>query len=234
MMQAIQPEQRRAAKVVGALYLGLMITGMFAEFFARGPLIVPDGLETARNIAASERLFRMGVVSNLITFAGDVALLTALYVVLSPVNRNLALLGAMWRVAESAILAVAVLNDLIALRLLGGAAHLKTFQPEQTQALARVFVGAQGDGYLVGLFFLGLGSVVFSYVWLKSRYIPGALAILGIFASALLAVVPLLILVLPPLARTVTPWYFVPMFFYEVGIGLWLLVKGIQLPKDAA
>ncbi len=38
---AIEPSQRTTAKVVGILYLFLMVTGIFAEFYARGRLIVP-------------------------------------------------------------------------------------------------------------------------------------------------------------------------------------------------
>ena len=83
-MSAIEPSQRTAAKVVGAFYLLMMVTGVFAEFYARGRLIVPaDAGQTARNIMASERLFRLGTVSDLITFAGDVILVVALYVVRS-------------------------------------------------------------------------------------------------------------------------------------------------------
>src|SRR5437899_993041 len=90
-----EPAQHTAAKVAGFLYLFTMVTATFAEFYARGRLIVSsDAVQTAKNIAASERLFRLGTVSNLITFASVVILLLALYVVLKPINRNLALLAA--------------------------------------------------------------------------------------------------------------------------------------------
>ncbi len=118
----IDPAQHAAARVAGSLYLILMVTGIFAEFYARGPLIVSgDAVQTARNIAASEWLFRLGIVSNLITFVGDVVLLWALYVVLKPINRNFALLAAFLRVVECAILGLITLNDFAALQLLSGA-----------------------------------------------------------------------------------------------------------------
>jgi len=103
----LEPAQHTAAKVAGFAYLFTLVTANFAEFYARGRLIVPgDAVETAKHIAASERLFRLGTVSNLITFAAVVILLWALYVVLEPVNRNLALLAAFWRIAECSIFAV--------------------------------------------------------------------------------------------------------------------------------
>src|SRR5713226_4636874 len=220
-LRTIEPEQHTAAKVAGFLYLFLMVTAMFAGFYARGPLIVPgDVVQTAKNIATSQQLFRIGTVSDLITFAGDVILVLALYVVLKPVNRNVALLAAFWRLAECAILAVITLNDFVALRLLSGADYLRAFDTQQLQALARLFVGVQADGYLIGLVLFGLGSTVFSYLWFKSRYIPRGLAAWGIFSSLVVAIVTLAIMVFPSLAAVVIPVYFVPIFIFEVTLGL--------------
>ncbi len=227
----LEPAQHTAAKVAGFLYLFLMVTGIFAEFYARSPLIVPgDAVQTAKNIVASERLFRIGIASDLITFAGGVALVLALYVVLKPINRNVALLAAFWRLAECSILAVITLNDFAALRLLSGADYLRAFDTQQLQALARLFVGVQADGYRIGLVLFGLGSTVFSYLWFKSRYIPRGLAAWGIFSSLVVAIVTLAIMVFPSLAAVVIPIYFAPIFIFEVTLGVWLLVKGIQAP----
>src|SRR6266540_3484272 len=113
----IEPAQHTAAKVVGFLYLFTMATSIFG-YYTRSRLIVPgDAVQTARNIGASERLFRMGIVSDLITFACVVILIWGLYVVLKPINRNLALLAAFWRLVENSILAVTTLNAFVALRL---------------------------------------------------------------------------------------------------------------------
>lgn len=230
-LRTIEPAQHTAAKVVGFLYLLMMVTGVFAEFYARGQLIVPgDAMQTAKNIAAHELLFRIGIVGDLITFAGDVLLVWALYIVLKPINRNVALLAAFWRLAECSILAVITLNDFAALLLLSGADYLRAFDTAQLQALARLFVGMQADGYRIGMVFFGLGSTVFGYLWYKSRYIPRGLAAWGIFASLVMAIVTLAIMVFPSLAAVVIPIYFAPIATFEVTLGLWLLVKGIQTP----
>lgn len=180
------------------------------------PLFLGDAVQTARNIPASERLFRIGTVSNLITFAGCVILLLALYVVLKPINRNVALLAAFWRLAECAIFALITLNDFVALRLLSGADYLRAFDTQQLQALAYMFVRAHDAAYLIGLVFFGLGSTVFSYLWFKSRYIPRGLAAWGIFSSLVVAIVTLAIMVFPSLAAVVIPVYFAPIFIFEV------------------
>jgi hypothetical protein len=128
----LEPAQHTAAKVAGFLYLLTMVTANFAEFYARGRLIVAgDTAQTAKNIAASERLFRLGIVSNLITFASVVILLLALYVVLKPINRNVALLATFWRLAECSIFALITLNDFVTLRLLSGDDYLRAFDTQQ-------------------------------------------------------------------------------------------------------
>jgi hypothetical protein len=227
----IEPAQRTAAKVAGFLYLFTMVTANFAEFYARGRLIAGgDAAQTAKNIAASERLFRLGTVSNLITFASVVILVVALYVALKPINRNVALLAAFWRIAECSIFALITLNDFVVLRLLSGADYLRAFDTQQLQALAYMFVGVHDAGYLIGLVFFGLGSTVFAYLWFKSRYIPRVLAAWGIFSSLLVAIVTLAIMVFPGLAEVMIPVYFAPIFVFEVGLGLWLLIKGIRTP----
>jgi hypothetical protein len=60
-LRTIESAQHTAAKVAGFLYLFTMVTANFAEFYARGRLILDgDAVQTAKNIAASERLFRRG------------------------------------------------------------------------------------------------------------------------------------------------------------------------------
>jgi hypothetical protein len=78
----IDESQRKAATVVGFSYLFALPPAIFAEFYVRTQLIVFDNAaQTARNIMAHERLFRLGTASNLTVFAIDVVLIIALYVV---------------------------------------------------------------------------------------------------------------------------------------------------------
>jgi hypothetical protein len=118
----------------------------------------------------------------------------------------------------------------IALRLLSDADYLRAIESAQLQALARGFLSIYGIGLSVGFVFLGMGSALFSYLWLKSNYIPRALAALGILSSLLLAVMSLITMVFPIVWERVGMIYMMPMGLYEVGLGLWLLVKGLKAP----
>ena len=229
----ISPAQRTAALVIGIVYPIQMATGIFGEVIVRGKLIVRgDPARTAENIAASEQLFRLSIVGDLLTYILVMVLTWALYVLLRPVNRNLALLGAFFRLSELAVLAVATVNSLLILKLLSGASYLRSFEQGPLQSLVMLAYHAQGQGMSVGFVLLGLGSAVYAYLLLKSRYIPKAIAVLGIFSSLLLSLGTLAIMVFPGLGAMGMA-YMMPMGLYEVGLGLWLLIKGIRNPSPS-
>jgi hypothetical protein len=225
----IDESQRKAARVVGFSYLFALVTANFAEFYVHARLIVPDNAtETARNIMAHERLWRLGIASNLLCFLTDVALIAALYVILKRVNQNLALFATFVRLIETAVFFVVVLTDFDALRLLSGADYLGVFEADRLQALARLSIGAYGTGYTVGLVLFGLGSTVFGYLWFKSNYIPRALAAWGVFSSLLVAACCFAMIIFPDFANIAMPGCFVPIFIFELTMGFWLLLKGLR------
>src|SRR5436190_24374131 len=94
----IDNSQRTAAKVAGWSGLLTFAIVVVANFVLLNPLIVPgNAAATAQNIMAHETQFRVTVVCFLIYSLGVVILLSALYVILKPVNPGLALVGALSR-----------------------------------------------------------------------------------------------------------------------------------------
>ena len=221
--------QRTAARVVGAAYLIALVPAVFAEFYVRGQLVVAgNAAQTALNIVAHERLFRLGIASNLAAFAIDVALIAALYLVLNPIHRSLALLALGWGLVETAILVVVTLSDFNVLRILSGAQYLNVFELDRLQTLARLSVGTHADVYNVGLVFAGLRSTTFCYLWFKSGFVPRALAGFGVVASLLMGVCAYSFIIFPELAPIVPVGiYGGPIFLFELTIGVWLVFKGL-------
>jgi hypothetical protein len=214
--------------VVGLTYLGALAPAVFAEFYVRGQLVVADASQTALNILTHERLFRLGIASNLVVFALDIALITSLYVVLAPVDRSLALMAMAWGLIETAVLVVATLSDLDVLRILSGAEYLKTFDANRLEALARLSVGAHGAAYGVGLVLAGLRSTTFCCLWLRSSLVPRALALFGVLASLLMGICSFSFIISPELGKVIpVAIYGGPIFFFELAMGAWLLLKGL-------
>jgi hypothetical protein len=229
MTHAIDDSQRRAAKVAGAAYLLALMPAIFAEFYVRGQLVVADAAQTAVGIAAHERLFRLGIASNLAVFATDVVLITALYLVLRPVSRGLALLALAWGLVETGTLVTVTLHDLDVLRILSGAGYLQAFDANRLQALAMLSLGAHGAAYNVGLVLSGLRGTAFCYVWLRSRFIPKPLAAWGLAASFLMGACAFSSIIDPGLGSLVpVAIYGGPIFFFELVMGFWLLLRGLR------
>jgi hypothetical protein len=228
---AIEPAQQTAAKVAGFAYLisFAIVVSAFYGIFAR--LIVPgNAAETARNILAHERLFRIGVAGDLVYEATLVALLSALYVILKPVGRTLALLAAFWRLVYASLWVLMSLNLLTALRLLNGADYLRVLGTDQSQTLARLYLSGF-DAYYVGLLFYGLASTACSYLFFKSGYIPRGLAGFGVIASAWAVACTLALIISPAFAKVVNLWWFDSgLGIFELATGFWLLFKGIRTP----
>src|SRR5271157_487949 len=228
----IDESQRKAARVVGAVYL-FGFVAVFDEFYVRGRLIVESNpAETARNIITHERLFRLGIAIDLIEMASMVVLATALYVVLKAVNQNLALLAAFWRLTEAVICVVMTLSSLDVLRVLSGADYLRAFEADRLQAMAGIYIGAHGAGYNVAEIFLGLGSTVFGYLWFKSRYIPRVLAAWGVFSSLLVATCTFASVIFPSFQDISFPVCYLPIAIFELTMGFWLLIKGLRQPDQ--
>src|SRR5512135_1047836 len=84
---------KKSARIAGCLYLIYLVFHAFANVIGRSKLIVfGDAATTAQNIIASEWQFRIGFASDLISAVLFLLTAWALYVLLQPVNKNLALL----------------------------------------------------------------------------------------------------------------------------------------------
>jgi hypothetical protein len=230
ILDTIDESQRRAARLAGFTFLLAMAIVVLANYGINFRLIVPgNAVDTARNIMAHETLFRLNIACNLIYVVNVVVLLTALYVILKPVNRNLALVATFCRLVFALMWGVTALNTLGALRLLGDAAYLPVFKADQLQTLARLHITSSYDAYYVGLPFWGLASTVCSYLWFKSGYVPRTLAAFGVISSVWCVFCAFAFIVFPHFEAAVNlSWFDVPMVIYELALGLWLLFKGLR------
>jgi hypothetical protein len=227
---AIGQLQQKTARVAGFTFLFAMALVVLANYGINFRLVIPNNaVDTARNIMAHETLFRINIVCNLLYVVTVIIMLTALYMVLKPVNMNLALIATFCRFVYALEWGVMALNTYSALRLLGDAAYLPVFGTDQLQALARLHLTASFDAYYVGLPFWGLSSTVCSYLWFKSAYIPGALAVFGLISSAWCVFCAFTFMIFPHFNEKVDLYLFdMPMVIFEIVLGAWLLLKGLR------
>src|SRR5438067_4264453 len=222
--------QRTAAKVAGWSGLLTFAIVVFGNYVLLNPLAVPgDAAATAQNILAHQTQFRITVVCFLTYSLGVVVLLSALYVILKPLNPGLALVGALSRLVFASLWLLSTLNMLSALRLLSNANYLQVFEPDRLQALAKLHLGANFDDYYVGLPFFGLAATICAWLWLKSNYIPRGLALYGVISSAWCVFCAFVYLIFPHFNKIVNDWWFdFPMAVFELVLSFWLLFKGLK------
>jgi hypothetical protein len=232
----IDVSQRSAARVAALAYLIPVAFVVYATFGMRGRLLVAgDMAETVRRIAAAGPLFRLSVAFDLVYCIGVVVLLSALYVVLAPVNRHLALLATLLKLVYAVTAVLMALSLLTVGRLASDAAYLQALKAEPLQALVRMNLAAPGEQYYVGLAFWALSSTVLGWLWLKSHYIPAALAGFGLVSSAWCVFCTFGYIINPAFSRAVNLWWFdTPMALFDSTLSLWLLFKGLRAPAALA
>ena len=229
-MNTVDNSQRLAAKVAGIAGILAFALVVFGNYVLLGPLVIPrNAADTARNILAHQTQFRVALICFVTYGIGGIVLLTALYVIFAPVNRGLALAGALFRLVFVILWLIAPLNSLAALRLLGDASYLKVFEPERLQALARVQIAGSFDDYYVGLPFFGLAATVCAWLWWKSNYIPKGLSLFGVISSAWCVFCAFVYLIFPNFNKIVNDYIFdSPMALFELVVSFWLLFKGLR------
>lgn len=222
--------QQSAAKVAGLAYLIPVAFVVYANFGMRSRLFVTgDMAETVRRIAAAEPLFRLSVAFDLVYCIGVVVLLSALYVVLGPVNRHLAVLATLLKLVYAVTAMLMALSFLAVVRLASDPAYMQALRVEPLQALVRLNSSATGQEYYVGLVFWALSSTLIGWLWVKSRYIPVALAGFGLASSAWCLFCAFAYIINPAFSRVVNLWWFdTPMGLFDITLSFWLLFKGLR------
>jgi len=228
----IDRSQQYAAFVAGFGYLLIIVLGVFAEFFVRSTLVVPgDAAATVSNITANALLFRFGISGYLIAAVLDAVVALALYVLLEPVNRFVALLAAWFRLVHAIILGIALQSLFNVLHLTSGADYLAALTADQLSAQVMLSLDTFDYAWLIGLVFFGLHCLVLGYLILKSDFIPKILGILLIAASfgyLIDSFAHFLFASYETYAMQFLLVVAVPAFLAEVSLCLWLLYKGTK------
>jgi hypothetical protein len=232
MMKASIRSPQTYARIGGVLYLIIIAAGMFGELFVRGPLIVSgNAAATASHIPESIALWRAGIAGDIVMHMCDIGVMLVFYVLLSPVNRNIALFALLSNVVQTSVLVANKLNLLIPTFLLGDAEYLKAFTPQQLQALAYVSLKTHNHGFGLGLIFFGMTCIALGYLIIRSGYLPKMLGMGMQLAGVCYLINSFVLVLLPELAPRLIPAILLPPFVAELSLALWLLVKGVDLSK---
>lgn len=220
---------QRYARAAGILLLLSIVFGAWGEGYVPSKLIVTgDAAATAQRILASPFMFRTGFAAYLVEAACDVTLALVFYVLLRPVDRDLALLSAFLGIVATVTYAFAECFYFAPSLLLSGANYLKTFTPEQLNSLA--LLSMKFFERIAGIFlgFYGLATMLRGYLIYRSRYLPRTLGVLLGIGGAAFVVQNLAIVLAPAYASGLLLVLMVPA---GIAMMVWLLVRGLNTEK---
>jgi hypothetical protein len=220
------------ARIGGLAYLIIIVAGALGELFIRNKIIVSgDAMATAHNIAASPLLWRIGITGDLIMHVCDLILAMVYYLLFRRVNKNLAMLSVLFGLIQTAVLVANKLNLMMPLFLLGSEDYLKAFDPHQLQVLAYVAVKAHGHGFAIGLIFFGFECLIDGYLIFKSGFLPRILGVLILIAGLCYLTNSFVLILFPAISDSIFQIILTPTFIAELSMGLWLLIKGVDITK---
>jgi hypothetical protein len=204
----------------------------FGSFFNLGivhqSLIVPgDAATTVNNIMASESLFRIGFVSDLIGQAVFILLALVLYKLLKPVNKNQAALMVILALVGIPIAMLNLLNQFAALLLLSGAEYLTVFEPDHLHARVMLFLDLQRHGVFIAQIFWSFWLFPLAYLVFKSGFLPRILGILLLIAGFGYLIDFVIFFLFPSFDVVISGF----TWWGELILALWLLIKGVNVEK---
>jgi hypothetical protein len=225
---------KKTARIAGLIYLIYIVVSIFANVLGRSKLIIlGDAATTARNIIASAMQFRIGFVLDLVSAVLFLLTAWALYVLLKPVSKNLALLFLLLNLGGVAVHCFSDLFLIASQLILSGADYLKAFQADQLQALAMLSLNIYKNG------FSGIAQIFFSawlfplgYLVYKSGTLPRFLGIIVMVECFAWLMFPVQFFFFP--RNVVLPYVSsVAGFIGEFSLMLWLLIMGAKDQKPA-
>jgi Domain of unknown function (DUF4386) len=160
--------RKATARIAGGLYLAYIVLTVVANA-TRDRLVVPgDAAATAANVVASAPLFRVSFVSDVL--AGVLFLVTAwaLYVLLKPVNPDVALLFVLLNLGGVAVQCLNMLNFFAAGVILGVADAPESIVEGGSPALAMLLLELYRNGFMIAQVFFGAWLLPLGYLVLRS------------------------------------------------------------------
>jgi hypothetical protein len=223
--------QHKMARITGGLFVAYILVSVLATVL--GQIGLGDARQVYEAIVTNEASFRLGLVAALLTGFLFLATAWGLYVLLRPVNRELALLFLLLNAVGVAIQGASLL-PLVSAMLQGGAeSNMQAYSAAQLEGLAYLSINVYKVGFVTAQLFFGTWLFPLGYLVYKSGFLPRFLGVLLLLDGVAVLIWFLQALLLPDIPAIRYPGLALS-FVAEVGLALWLLVKGIRVVDPGA
>jgi hypothetical protein len=221
----------KAARIAGAIYLSMVLTGPLTLIYLPDKLIVSgNAVATAENMLAHENLYRLWIIGDMWTHVIFICLGVSLYCLLRCVSKPWAVAMLGFVLVSAAVGFANILNSIAAFILFRGAEFLNVIEQAQRDALGMLFVRLHSQGNFINEAFWGLWLFPFGLLVFRSGFLPRWIGIwLMVNCVAWLVLMPIALFALSYYDAAFR--FAQPMLFGELAIMLWLLIKGAKMPK---
>jgi hypothetical protein len=214
-MSTTIPDRKRDARIAGALYLAMILTGAVGLVYV--PMRIVDGgpMAITGNLVAHADLVRAGILAAIVCQVTFLFLGRALGRLFAGVDDKTARLLMTIITAAAPIAIVVELFHLAALQLA---------QSPTQQELALTMFALRQQGVAIAGFFWGLWLFPFGLLVIRSGFIPKLLGIFLIAGGTAYLADSTLALFAPAVRAEVTAYLLVPLAIGELAMVLWLLI----------
>lgn len=218
---------KKDARRAGMLYLAFLITSIFAGVVRSRLIVLGDASKTANLLGDSMWLLRISIVDDLVSAVLFLLTAWALYILLKPVQKNLALLFLLLNAAGVAVQCISLLFLFVPMLINGNADFLKSFQIDQLNTLNLLFLNLHKNGFTIAQIFYGTWLLPLGYLVYKSGFLPRWLGILltADFVSVMIWFFQFFLL---PGYDIITYPGLVISFIAEFSLSLWLIIKRVN------
>lgn len=218
---------KKDARRAGMLYLAFLITSIFAGVVRSRLIVLGDATKTAKLLGDSMWLLRISIVDDLVSAVLFLLTAWALYVLLKPVQKNLALLFLLLNAAGVAVQCISLLFLFVPMLINGSADFLKSFQLDQLNTLNLLFLNLHKNGFTIAQIFYGTWLLPLGYLVYKSGFLPRWLGIL-LMADFVSVMIWFFQFFLLPGYDIITYPGLVISFIAEFSLSLWLIIKRVN------
>jgi hypothetical protein len=148
------------------------------------------------------------------------------YRLFKPVDKTVALLAAFLSLVGCAVQAAGSLFQIAPTIILAGDRYLGAFSAEQLQSLSLLSLNLSVQSGYINIVFFGFFDLLIGYLVFKSTFLP---RVLGLFMAV--AGLGWLTFLSPSLGLGLSPFVDIVGFVAEMLLMLWLLVKGVDVPR---